>query len=83
MTACPATRTVPVRADALCFSTEIRTPPLPVPLEPETTVIQFTSLDAVHAHWGVVVTLTARLSAPFLSTLCRSGVTTYVHGAAC
>jgi hypothetical protein len=83
VTAWPATFNVPLLVAALYFSTENCIRPLPVPAEPETTVIQLTSLAAVQAQWDIVVMLTATLSAPFLSTLCRSGATTYVHGAAC
>ena len=55
---CPAIVNVPVLSPPVFFSTLNSTAPLPLPLAPDLTVIQFALLRAVHTQPVPAVTLT-------------------------
>ena len=60
ITAWPATVTVPDRwLPVVLTATEMVTVPLPVPVAPAVTVIQFAPLDAAHVQPPGAVTFTA------------------------
>jgi hypothetical protein len=61
----PPAMIVPVRDDEPAFASTLKpTLPLPVPLAPLVMLIQFTVLDADHAHEAVVVTAMVPLPPP-------------------
>jgi hypothetical protein len=80
VTVCPSTVMFPWRelpVELTRRSTLIVPPPVPLP--PETIVVQGWSFVAVHAHAASVVTVMFCAGAPVASNVSDPGATPYVH----